>query len=108
MARGVSRGRRPDRRPAGSTSSKAAPARPAAIAPLDVELSDDPVTRARELRELLDQHNYNYHVLDQPTISDYDYDRLFRQLRDLEDEHPDLRTPDSPTQRVGGAPVDAF
>jgi DNA ligase (NAD+) len=90
------------------TSSKAAPARPAAIAPLDVELSDDPVTRARELRELLDRHNHNYHVLDQPTISDYDYDRLFRQLRDLEDERPDLRTPDSPTQRVGGAPVDAF
>ena len=109
MARGVGRGRRPDRRPAGSGSPAPAPVRPApAIAPLNLALSDDPVQRVSQLREVLDEHNHNYYVLDQPTISDYDYDMLFRKLRDLEDEHPELRTPDSPTQRVGGAPVDAF
>ena len=110
MARGQSRGRRPDRRPAPAAPARPAPAKAAPPVPgkLEVELSADPPARAAQLRELLDQHNYNYHVLDQPTISDYDYDMLFRQLRDLEDAHPELQTPDSPTQRVGAAPVEAF
>ena len=60
--------------------------------------------RARELREQLERANYQYHVLDQPEISDLEYDRLFRELVELEREHPELRAPDSPTQRVGAPP----
>jgi DNA ligase (NAD+) len=65
-------------------------------------------TRAAELRALLDYHNYRYYVLDDPEIPDVEYDRMFRELQALEDAHPELRTEDSPTQRVGGAPVDGF
>ncbi|HEY8502583.1 MAG TPA: NAD-dependent DNA ligase LigA, partial [Solirubrobacterales bacterium] len=64
--------------------------------------------RAAELRELLDHHNYLYYVLDDPEIGDDDYDELLNELRALEDEHPELRTPDSPTQRVGAAPLERF
>jgi len=64
--------------------------------------------RARELRAALEEANYNYHVLDAPTIADETYDALLRELRDLEEAHPELATPDSPTQRVGGAPVSDF
>ena len=64
--------------------------------------------RVDELRELIDQHNYNYYVLDQPEISDYEWDQLFRELRELEENHPELQSPDSPTQRVGATPLDAF
>jgi DNA ligase (NAD+) len=64
--------------------------------------------RAAELRELLDHHNYRYHVLDDPEISDARYDRLFDELKRLEDEHPELVTPDSPTQRVGAPPAAGF
>ena len=60
--------------------------------------------RVEELREQLDHHLYRYHVLDDPEISDAEYDRLFDELKALEDEHPELIAPDSPTQRVG-APV---
>ena len=59
--------------------------------------------RAAELREAIRLHDRNYYVLDQPTISDAEYDALFRELQALEREHPALVTPDSPTQRVGGA-----
>lgn len=61
--------------------------------------------RARELRELIDRHNYRYYVLDDPEVSDAEYDRLMRELQALEAEFPNLVTPDSPTQRVGAAPV---
>jgi DNA ligase (NAD+) len=61
--------------------------------------------RARELREQLDHHNYRYHVLDDPEVSDAQYDRLMRELKALEEQYPDLVTPDSPTQRVGATPV---
>ncbi len=64
--------------------------------------------RARTLRDELEEANYNYHVLDAPTIADETYDALLRELRDLEVAHPELATPDSPTQRVGGAPVSDF
>jgi DNA ligase (NAD+) len=57
--------------------------------------------RAAELRARLDRASYEYYVLDQPTLADVEYDRLFRELQALEGEHPELRTPDSPTQRVG-------
>ncbi|MGH2875232.1 MAG: DNA ligase LigA-related protein, partial [Solirubrobacteraceae bacterium] len=61
--------------------------------------------RAAELRRLLDHHGYRYYVLDDPEIGDAEYDALLDELRALEAEHPELVTPDSPTQRVGGEPV---
>ncbi len=61
-----------------------------------------------QLRRELEQHNYNYYVLDNPTISDFEYDRLLRSLENLEQEHPELITPESPTQRVGGKALDSF
>lgn len=64
--------------------------------------------RAAELRQLLERANHAYYVLDQPEISDAEYDRLFRELSALETEHPDLRTPDSPTLRIGAVPSSAF
>ena len=60
------------------------------------------------LRAQLNEYNYQYYVLDQPTIPDYEYDRLLRRLEDLEKENPALITPDSPTQRVGGQAVSTF
>lgn len=64
--------------------------------------------RARHLREELERHNYAYYVLDAPTIPDAEYDRLFRELQALEAEHSELRTADSPTQRIGGKPLPQF
>ncbi len=64
--------------------------------------------RVEELRELVNHHMYRYHVLDDPEISDAEYDELIRELRALEDRFPELITPDSPTQRVGAAPADLF
>ncbi len=64
--------------------------------------------RIEELRRLIEYHNYRYYVLDQPEISDEEYDRLFRELVELEGQFPDLITPDSPTQRVGAPPLEAF
>jgi DNA ligase (NAD+) len=64
--------------------------------------------RAAELRRQLDYHNHRYYVLDDPEISDADYDALLNELREIEAEHPELRTPDSPTQRVGAKPLDKF
>jgi DNA ligase (NAD+) len=67
-----------------------------------------PEERARELREQLDDANHRYHVLDDPAISDARYDELLHELVLLEGEHPEVVTPDSPTQRVGGAPSSEF
>src|SRR5947208_10390732 len=64
--------------------------------------------RIAELRGRIEKANYEYHVLDQPTISDEAYDALMRELRGLEEKHPDLVTPESPTQRVGAAPSNRF
>jgi DNA ligase (NAD+) len=64
--------------------------------------------RADELRRQLEHHGHRYYVLDDPEISDSDYDELLNELRDLEAEHPELRSPDSPTQRVGAQPLDKF
>src|SRR5262249_50527484 len=64
--------------------------------------------RLDELREQVDHHLYRYHVLDEPEISDAEYDRLYDELKALEEEHPDLITPDSPTQRVGAPPSERF
>jgi len=64
--------------------------------------------RAEELREQIERHNYNYYVLDAPEIPDSEYDRLLRELQDLEARHPALVTSDSPTQRVGAEPLAGF
>ncbi|MEI6186853.1 MAG: NAD-dependent DNA ligase LigA, partial [Dehalococcoidia bacterium] len=61
-----------------------------------------------ELRDRINYHNHRYHVLDSPEISDAEYDALLLELRKLEEEHPGLITPDSPTQRVGAEPLNAF
>ncbi len=77
-----------------SSSTAAAPARAA--------------ERVEELRQLLDHHGYRYYVLDDPEISDAEYDRLYDELAALERDHPELVSPDSPTQRVGTAPSETF
>ncbi|MGF7400236.1 NAD-dependent DNA ligase LigA [Thermoanaerobacterium thermosaccharolyticum] len=64
--------------------------------------------RIKELKDKLNHHNYMYYVLDRPEISDYEYDMMMRELIKLEEEHPEFKTPDSPTQRVGGEPVKEF
>src|SRR6056297_83724 len=64
--------------------------------------------RAKELRKEIEYHNYCYYVLDEPSISDQEYDRLFRELVNLEQKYPELIAPYSPTQRVGGEPSQAF
>ncbi len=64
--------------------------------------------RAAELRQALHRHNYLYHVLDEPEVSDAEYDRLMRELTALETAHPELVEPDSPTQRVGAPPLEKF
>ena len=67
-----------------------------------------PADRAAELRRILEYHNHCYYVLDDPEVGDDEYDALLNELRTIEDENPGLRTPDSPTQRVGGRPLDKF
>ena len=71
-------------------------------------MSATPTQRAAALREQINAHNYRYYVLDDPQISDAQYDILLRELQALEAQHPELITPDSPTQRVGAAPLKAF
>ncbi len=68
----------------------------------------DPAARAAELRRELNEHSWRYNVLDDPIISDAEYDGLMNALKAIEEEHPDLVTPDSPTQRVGGAVAAGF
>ena len=69
---------------------------------------EDNAKRIEELRQLLNQYNYEYHVLDQPSVPDAEYDRMMNELLDLEEANPELQTEDSPTQRVGGPPIEAF
>ena len=64
--------------------------------------------RMAELRSQLHYHNYRYYVLDDPEITDQEYDALLRELMALEEQYPELITPDSPTQRVGHAPLEQF
>ncbi len=71
-------------------------------------LDEAVLARAQALRALLDEHGHRYYVLDAPSISDAEYDRLFRELLELEAAWPALQQPDSPTQRVGGAPLQGF
>src|SRR5689334_17121551 len=69
---------------------------------------NDPAARAADLRQRIEDANYRYHVLDEPAIADAEYDRMMRELQAIEAEHPALATPDSPTQRVGAAPIGSF
>jgi DNA ligase (NAD+) len=71
-------------------------------------VSQHTLRRVRELREAIDHHNYRYYVLDDPAIPDAEYDRLMRELTELEAANPRLVTPDSPTQRIGAAPAAGF
>ena len=71
-------------------------------------IPDDIARRAEQLRHQIAYHNYRYYALDEPEIPDAEYDRLFRELQQLEQEYPGLVTPDSPTQRVGAAPLSGF
>ena len=71
-------------------------------------MAKTPTQRADELRATLDEHNRKYYVDAKPSISDREFDKLLQELVDLEKKHPELVTPDSPTQRVGGAPIDGF
>jgi DNA ligase (NAD+) len=91
-ARGKARSSTQGRRPARKAAALADP-------------QGRPAERAAQLRELLEHHAYRYYVLDDPEIGDDEYDRLIDELRAVEAEHPELATPDSPTQRVGGEPV---
>ncbi|WP_312452500.1 NAD-dependent DNA ligase LigA [Exiguobacterium sp.] len=68
----------------------------------------DASQRIDEIRQTLNRYSYEYYVLDQPTVPDATYDQLLRELTELETAHPELITPDSPTQRVGAAPLEAF
>ncbi|WP_042352006.1 NAD-dependent DNA ligase LigA [Bacillus massiliigorillae] len=65
-------------------------------------------TRVAELHNILNQYNYEYHVLDNPSVPDAEYDQRLHELIDLEEQYPELKAPDSPTERVGGAVLDAF
>src|SRR6185436_2637096 len=68
----------------------------------------DPTIEIEELRQELRRHEHLYYVLDKPEITDAEYDALMHKLQDLESQHPELVTPDSPTQRVGGKPREGF
>src|SRR6476469_3061680 len=76
--------------------------------PQDGPAASDWQGRAAWLKRELNRHSHAYYVLDNPTIPDAEYDRLFRELVEIEQAHPDLLTADSPTQRVGGAPLPQF
>src|SRR5512135_500735 len=64
--------------------------------------------RLEQLKQEINFHNYRYHVLDSPVISDYEYDKLITELRQIESSHPEWITPDSPSQRAGAEPLEKF
>ena len=69
---------------------------------------DDAARRVAELHKELNYHNHRYYVMDDPVIGDDEYDRMFQELRQLEEQYPELVTPDSPTHRIGGEPAEGF
>jgi len=71
-------------------------------------MSDPAQSRINKLRSQIEYHNYRYYIEDNPEISDLEFDRLMNELQDLEKQHPEFITPDSPTQRVGGQPIEGF
>lgn len=72
------------------------------------EISEKLSERAEELRFILEDYSYKYYVLDNPAVSDYEYDVLYKELKDIEEKYPELIVPDSPTQRVGGSVLEGF
>ena len=74
----------------------------------NLSLFNDQPDEITQLREQIQFHNYRYYALDDPEVTDAEYDRLMRRLRELEAQHPERITPDSPTQRVGSAPLSEF
>src|SRR5919112_1733714 len=90
--------------PSRSSASSTARARVAAPKRSSAAVPESVAARAKALRDTIAEHNHRYYVLDRPTISDAEYDALYRELASLEAEHPSLVTSDSPTQHVGGAP----
>ena len=73
-----------------------------------VVMTDDPARRILELRAIIEEANHAYYEADAPVMPDSEWDRMFRELQDLEAEHPELDDPESPTHRVGGAPESAL
>ena len=82
--------------------------KPVPLSVFNMEKLNQAKRRIEELRSVIAEHDRRYHLEAAPTISDQDYDALYRELRDLEEEFPGLATPDSPTRRVGGAPLEGF
>ena len=70
--------------------------------------NSDLIARAEKLRQEIRSHNYRYYVLNEPIVSDVEYDRLMVELREIEEQHPEWITPDSPTQRTGAPPAAGF
>jgi DNA ligase (NAD+) len=81
---------------------------PMAQSDLFASIGPNLVLRCQQLRQLIVQYDHEYYVLDAPSVPDSEYDRVYRELQDIERQHPDLITPDSPTQRVSGSAVNAF
>jgi DNA ligase (NAD+) len=75
---------------------------------MGVMLTEALKKKVEKLREEIEYHNYRYYVLDQPEVSDAQYDRMMREIEKLEEQYPELRSPNSPTQRVGAPPLEAF
>ena len=83
--------------------------RPSILSKMDIKMATEALKkRVEKLREEIEYHNYRYYILDQPEISDAQYDRLMKELEALEEQHPELRSPNSPTQRVGAPPLEEF
>ncbi|WP_372741551.1 NAD-dependent DNA ligase LigA [Neptunomonas sp.] len=78
------------------------------VLPKDAQPSAELLNEVVQLRTMIDQHNYRYYVQDDPSVPDAEYDRLFQRLKQIEQEYPELTTPDSPTQRVGSKPISSF
>src|SRR4051812_36692537 len=81
---------------------------PAVSKPTTARAQSQAAARAKELRDLLNRANRAYYAENQPTMSDSEFDRLLAELGKLEQDHPELDDPESPTHRVGGAPIDGF
>src|ERR687885_891558 len=94
--------------PSATRSAPSANVLMASIIAMAAPALKDVQARLDELRAELNHHLYRYHVLDDPEVSDAEYDRLYDELKALEEEYPDLITPDSPTQRVGASPSERF
>src|SRR6185437_12816116 len=78
------------------------------VAPVEVPMASAVEQEIRRLRKQIEHHNDLYYIKAEPAISDLEFDRLMQRLREVEQQHPELVTPDSPTQRVGGQPIAGF